>query len=248
MSYNNCSCSNNKFIISKDNNCDCKTGYSGVNCSDYSCFDIPYISNNVCNKLGKCMSYNNCSCFNYKNINSKDNNCNCNNNYDGVFCDSFKCNGIDSNSTKTCNGQGVCVDFNNCTCFTIFFSGSNCDNPQYLVAIVTPIGVTLLISVLLIIFIIILLIFLTFFILVMIIIIISITLQRNKKTFLLKNKELSDKLLLMNDLNNIPFNLIKFYKKDGNKVILGKGASSTVNFINKIKRFILENIMEKLLQ
>jgi hypothetical protein len=52
--------------------------------------------------------------------------------------------------------------------------------------------------------------------------------QKKKKTFIIKNKELSDKLVFMNDLNKISFNSIKFDKKNGALNIIGKGASSIV--------------------
>jgi hypothetical protein len=79
---------------------------------------------------------------------------------------------------------------------------------------------------------------------IIIISVIIIYYSKKQKTFLMKNKELSDKLLLINDLNNIPFNTIKFDKKEGSKLIIGHGATSIVNLILKFIRYIQENIME----
>jgi hypothetical protein len=52
--------------------------------------------------------------------------------------------------------------------------------------------------------------------------------DRKQKKFLIKNKELADRLAMMSDLNKIPFNSIKFEKKNGENLVLGKGASSIV--------------------
>jgi hypothetical protein len=66
----------------------------------------------------------------------------------------------------------------------------------------------------------------------LIIIFITIYSIKKNKTIKLKNKELNDKLMMMNDLNKIQFNSIKFDKNNGKHVILGKGASSIVKNIN----------------
>jgi predicted Ser/Thr protein kinase len=52
--------------------------------------------------------------------------------------------------------------------------------------------------------------------------------RKKQKNFSKKYQELTDKLVIINDLNKIQINLIKFDKKDGKKVILGKGAFATV--------------------
>jgi hypothetical protein len=56
-----------------------------------------------------------------------------------------------------------------------------------------------------------------------IIIIIIIIFRRNRIVLQLKNNELHEKLLLMNDSNKIPFNKIRFNKVKSELKILGKG-------------------------
>jgi hypothetical protein len=97
-----------------------------------------------------------------------------------------------------------------CNCDTIFYAGQFCTDVTNLVALVTPIASTIVFGTFLFIFCII-----CCFIITTILIIVSFVVfyQRKKKILLSKNKELSDRLLMMQDLNKIPFNLIKFDKK-----------------------------------
>jgi eukaryotic-like serine/threonine-protein kinase len=60
-------------------------------------------------------------------------------------------------------------------------------------------------------------------------ILIRIYYKQKQKKFILKNKELTEKLFMMNDLQKIQFGSIKLDKnKNGTSKILGKGASSIV--------------------
>jgi hypothetical protein len=184
--------------------CSCNFGYFGDNCELTSCNGVLFTNNSGCSGNGKCLGYDQCKCnFGYSNLN----------------CSSFSCNGVDSNDQNVCFGKGTCLGYNNCTCSSPFFIGSNCDNPSNIAALVTP-----LISVCVFCLLISLCVTLIFFI----IIILFAFYQKKKKTFIIKNKELTDKLLMMNDLNKINFSSLKFDKKNGNPVILGKGASSIV--------------------
>jgi serine/threonine protein kinase len=60
-------------------------------------------------------------------------------------------------------------------------------------------------------------------------ILIRIYYKQKQKKFILKNKELTEKLFLMNDLQKIQFKSINLDKnKNGSTKVLGKGASSVV--------------------
>jgi hypothetical protein len=102
-------------------------------------------------------------------------------------------------------------------------TGTDCDNVSGLVGLIISLSsvciILCLLSILIIICILTILIIITFAI---------ICIQKNKKNFQLKNQELTEKLMMMNDLNKIPFNQIKFDKNNGKHVILGTGASSIV--------------------
>jgi tRNA A-37 threonylcarbamoyl transferase component Bud32 len=120
---------------------------------------------------------------------------------------------------------GVCIGPNNCTCTSSLYNGINCDDRSNLIGLITPFICLFIICVALIIFVIMAAIgsvFLYFVILI---------LQKDKKNkeVITKNKELQEKLLMINDLNKIPFNMIRFDKnKNKELIVLGKGATSVV--------------------
>jgi hypothetical protein len=167
-------------------------------CNGYNQFD-----DNVCSGNGGCL-YNKCLCYV---------------NYNGDSCNMTTCYGFNQTGFKVCSGHGECVDYNNCLCESLYF-GDNCDK-SYIFTLIIPMFFVLLIIVVILICSI--LIFFT-----SIIIILFIYFYRKQNKFILKNKELTEKLFLMNDLNKIDINKIKFDKNNGKIVVIGKGTSSKV--------------------
>jgi hypothetical protein len=76
-----------KLINIKGN---CVINYSGLNCNKTNCFGIDADNNNVCNKNGKCTSFNKC---------------NCDQGYFGIDCLFPVCYGIPDSSLLSCNGK-----------------------------------------------------------------------------------------------------------------------------------------------
>jgi hypothetical protein len=209
--YDSNICGGNGYCI--EDICQCNFGFFGHNCQLTSCYGVISTNNNSCSSNGACMGYNLCIC---------------NNGYYGNNCTQFTCDSIPvtSNNDKLCNGRGKCVSYNKCECSSTLFNGQYCENASNLIALTVSLSLVFLFCLFCIISIIII-------ITIMSIIIISIIIYANKtkKKILKINKELQDKLFLMNDLNKINFNQIKFDKTNGKQVILGKGATSIVNKI-----------------
>jgi hypothetical protein len=132
-------------------------------------------------------------------------------------CVLYVCNGIPSTNPAVCSGQGKCEGYNKCNCYSGLYTGANCDNSSGLIALLVIFISCFLLCIICI-----------FFGLVITIIFIIIYNDKKQKKFLIKNKELADRLAMMSDLNKIPFNSIKFEKKNGENLVLGKGASSIV--------------------
>jgi cell division control protein CDC15 len=85
-------------------------------------------------------------------------------------------------------------------------------------------------------------------------IIIIFAYQKKQKKFISKNKELIEKLFMINDLQKINFNSLVFEKnKNKTAKIIGKGATSTVylskynNIMVAVKEIQISNIEETLL-
>jgi hypothetical protein len=245
---NNITVCNQKGNCTSIDQCNCNEKYTGQFCQIIKCFGISKIDPLVCNSKGNCIEIDTCSCNNgyageecqfnlCNNTLSNDikvcsgygscikpNYCACQSNVQGEFCDFFSCFGIYINDTQSiCNGKGKCTKPDECTCESILYSGTNCSNNIYLLIIIISSVLSflfiILISILIIIICCLSISFLTALI---------INYHKKNQTFKLKNKELSEKLNLMNDLNKININLIKFEKIKGNLVVIGKGASSIV--------------------
>jgi hypothetical protein len=131
--------------------------------------------------------------------------------------------------------RGICLGPNKCSCTTILYIGDDCENIGALIALIVVLTSVCLLSILFIIIIISVICILS-----IIIISLSIYFNKKNKNIQTKNKELNDKLLMMNDLNKIQFKDIKIDKINGKQVILGKGASSIVNFIYLLKGIFWE--------
>jgi hypothetical protein len=118
----------------------------------------------------------------------------------GNNCEFFTCNKIFPNDTKGCNGGGSCVGPNKCACNSGLILGDLCENSS---------GLIILLIVLFIILIIIFILAMTIVIFVVTTIILIVIIRNNiKKTkeFSLKNKELTDKLL-------VKLNILKIVNK-----------------------------------
>jgi hypothetical protein len=80
-------------------------------------------SNSIC--FGKQSSdINVCS---GKGICADENQCQCDIEYTGNYCQYAFCNNINASLPNVCSGKGTCIDTNNCSCLT-GASGTNCEN------------------------------------------------------------------------------------------------------------------------
>ncbi len=165
-------CSSQGACVARDN-CNCRAGYTGQDCSSFSCGGIPQDNiYRVCAGNGVCVAPNVCVCKNgyfgalctdygcrttvIRNTTTnvdvtvdtyvsatdpsacsrhgrciRSNQCFCTQGWTGDACQtaatvSWKCNGMDSNSTTACSGNGACVSENNCVC-KAGYSGDNCN-------------------------------------------------------------------------------------------------------------------------
>jgi tRNA A-37 threonylcarbamoyl transferase component Bud32 len=168
--------------------------------------------------------------------------------YTGNSCEFFTCNNIPSqiNTTYICRGRGTCEGYNNCSCSSILYSGSDCENEIGLILfLVIFFGMVIMCTGS---------IFAGLILLIVIIITFYSKILKKQKKYILKNKELIEKLFMINDLQKINFNTLVFEKnKNKTTKIIGKGATSTVylskyNNINvAVKEIQLSNIEETLL-
>jgi tRNA A-37 threonylcarbamoyl transferase component Bud32 len=193
-------------------------GRTGSNCDYILTCNKTLISDlNVCSGRGKCLPYEN---------NQLDGYCECAFGYNGFFlknliigtyCQYFTCSGKAINHKNVCFGRGKCISLNKCKCYFLF-QGDSCENPIVIVSIIVSVFTVCIF-------------FMSIMIVLMLIILIIIILytKRQKKKFMTKNKELTEKLFMISDLQKINFNLIKFKKnKLGSSVVIGEGASSKV--------------------
>mmetsp|Transcript_2941 Transcript_2941/g.4288 ORF Transcript_2941/g.4288 Transcript_2941/m.4288 type:complete len:1320 (+) Transcript_2941:163-4122(+) len=111
------SCSEHGDCNPTHNGCICDTGYTGDICEIWSCNNIPYTSDTVCNyKNGSCSSLNQCDCFS--------------SNWTGANCELPSCFGVANQDALVCNGNGTCVSKDNCSCHTnVGYLNSACTNP-----------------------------------------------------------------------------------------------------------------------
>ena len=183
-----------------NNKCQCYYGYEGANCENIICYKISS-KDKICSGKGFCLSPDFCQCFK---------------NYYGEICQFFDCFNKTKNDPSVCNSQGNCTEPNKCLC-NFFYIGDNCDNGLILYLIIAfPNILILSISCLTIIFFLLIFIIITHF-------------YQTRKKYMLKNKELTEKLLMISDLTKINFNSIKFDKnKNGSYVSLGSGSTSIV--------------------
>jgi hypothetical protein len=200
-------CNSNGVCLDVDT-CSCNKGYSGNKCQFNLCNNTISSDTTVCSGYGQCMSPNFCLCQA---------------NVKGEYCNLYSCFGVYINDTKNiCNGKGICTSLNKCDCHSIF-SGVDCSDQSFVFIIA-------IIVVIVIFFIIIFCCFLIISscLIISIISLLTINYQKNKKQFLIKNNEFLDRLHLMDNLNKINYNLIKFEKDRGDLVEIGRGASSIV--------------------
>ncbi|CAD5122347.1 DgyrCDS10784 [Dimorphilus gyrociliatus] len=84
-------------------NCQCRQGFKGNNCKEFSCESLNY-----CSGHGQCTFFNQCTCDKY---------------WFGALCNQVNC--IDANNCKI---NGRCLDRETCVCEK-GFTGSNCSIP-----------------------------------------------------------------------------------------------------------------------
>ena len=108
--YGNAKCGGQGTCLEADV-CTCNAGYTGQECSDYTCFSVDSVSPNVCNGNGTCSSYDMCSC---------------NNNVFGQNCDIFTCNTVIGDNPIVCSGHGSCTAPEHCDCQP-GYEGPNCE-------------------------------------------------------------------------------------------------------------------------
>lgn len=129
--------------------CTCLSGWSGPECSDPICYDVPATDSNVCSSNGICSDIDTCTCnlgFDGNNcqyhlcnsiahnlpsvcsghgVCSGVDNCICEPGYVNNYCDEYTCYGILSNQASVCNGHGLCSAVNSCVCDE-GFGGEEC--------------------------------------------------------------------------------------------------------------------------
>jgi hypothetical protein len=84
-----------------DNMTFCGAGYTGANCSTYTCGGYASQSPSACSAQGTCIGYNTCIC---------------NNDYTGSNCELPVCYGRNASDPLVCNGLGKCISNNTCIC------------------------------------------------------------------------------------------------------------------------------------
>jgi alpha-tubulin suppressor-like RCC1 family protein len=84
----------------------CREGYTGKECSTWSCFNKFFNSTDVCMKHGACVAPDICACES---------------SYSGNNCEQYSCFGIQSDSPNVCTGNGVCADVDTCVCKDSYF-------------------------------------------------------------------------------------------------------------------------------
>jgi len=103
-------CSSNGYCSGPDQ-CTCKLGYVGNDCSLWTCNGITFSNTSlVCAGRGLCTGVDQCNCS----VTSM-----------GPFCQFEICYGLSSNDTSVCGGRGVCTSFNTCNCNSGFY-GPQC--------------------------------------------------------------------------------------------------------------------------
>jgi hypothetical protein len=203
--YNIEVCSGNGNCIY--NECECHFGFFGKNCEFTSCFEVKSDNSTVCSGNGKCISLNKCECNNGYRYNEN--------------CSNYTCFSIHHDNKNVCSNNGKCVSLDNCKCNIDFFHEEG-NFIQIMKGDCRP-KLTIIVSLIIIIFL--------FLILTIVLIfsgVIVIFLLKKQKKFMNKNKELTEKLLLISDLEKINFKKLKFKKNNGSFEIIGKGSSSIV--------------------
>ncbi|KAL0488539.1 tenascin-N [Acrasis kona] len=90
--------------------CNCKPGYYGRFCNNFTCNSVSYTNASVCSGNGICADYNTCIC---------------NQGYTGVNCEiynGYNCSGF--NSSYACSGNGYCTSNGTCIC-PLNYTGPN---------------------------------------------------------------------------------------------------------------------------
>ncbi|KAG2377997.1 hypothetical protein C9374_008619 [Naegleria lovaniensis] len=112
-------CSGNGKCITQDY-CQCKPGYFGRYCEEWTCFGSLKSSSSVCSSQGTCLGLDQC---------------NCTNGYTGNKCENapfvpspYTCYGDTGSSSSVCSGHGNCVGNDNCSCHA-GYTGLKCDIP-----------------------------------------------------------------------------------------------------------------------
>jgi hypothetical protein len=88
----------------------CSDQYSGSQCLNPVCWQLPSDHQSVCSSHGNCLSPNNCSCT-YGFI--------------GQACETLTCYSKSSSDSSVCSTRGVCTGVDQCSCYS-GFSGNMC--------------------------------------------------------------------------------------------------------------------------
>ncbi|EFC49472.1 predicted protein [Naegleria gruberi] len=106
----------------------CHDGYTSANCSIPICYGLDSSQSMVCSSHGQCLAPNNCTCFD----GFTSDNCSipiCYNiDASNSSCEIPLCFGVPSNETQSCNGNGQCVQYNECVCHSNY-TGIDCSIP-----------------------------------------------------------------------------------------------------------------------
>jgi hypothetical protein len=97
-------------ICNLNNTCTCDTGYYGLKCEKFNCFNKTFDDPSVCN-FGTCVNPDTCICKVQQS---------------GENCEFYSCDGISALNTSACSGNGYCTSSNTCNCKP-GYNGFNCD-------------------------------------------------------------------------------------------------------------------------